>query len=87
MLVRGVVVQSSLASGAEESGLADDALNVERLLVDLELRLSSTASSLCVALALLRSLGTVTATHFDVRVVWRGEEDVECRIVGRRRAR
>ena len=48
-----------LARRAQERGLADGALDVERLLVGLELRLGRGARVLGVALTLLSSLGTL----------------------------
>lgn len=65
---------SRRAPGCGQEGLlADLALDGLGLLVDLELRLGGAAGKLCVALALLRSLGSVSTTHFDVLSGKRGE--------------
>lgn len=65
---------SRRAPGCGQEGLlADLALDGLGLLVDLELRLGGAAGKLCVALALLRSLGSVSTTHFDVYLE-RGEK-------------
>jgi len=69
VLVRGMLVKSNLAGGAQEGSLAGLALDVEGLLVGLELRLGRTRrTQLCVALALLRSLGAVTTTHLGLGI-------------------
>jgi hypothetical protein len=57
----------------QEGLLADKALDGLGLLVDLKLRLGAAAGKLCVALALLRSLGSVSTTHFDVLSGKKGE--------------
>lgn len=59
------VVNLRRCSSSRQEGLeADFALDGLRLLVDLELRLGGAAGKLCVALTLLRSLGSVSTTHF-----------------------
>lgn len=87
VLVRGVLVQSRCPSGRQESLEADLALNRLRLLVDLELRLGGAAGKLCVALALLRSLGSVSTTHFVLCVLERKGEAVGCKLVLAQRTR
>lgn len=74
-------------SGRQESLEADLALNRLRLLVDLELRLGGAAGKLCVALALLRSLGSVSTTHFVLCVLERKGEAVGCKLVLAQRTR